>query len=119
TMPTTAISASNATVLMTTISITTIPAINTTTPRSSSSTQTSISSHKNCYQPIITLTPANSSLSSPLQYRRSEAFSISSYIQLNCSDSLSNTNEWKISRCTSAICASQILLGQTIIATMS
>ncbi|CAF1309622.1 unnamed protein product [Rotaria magnacalcarata] len=89
------------------------------TSTGSSTSSTSSNRPQKCYQPIITLTPANSSLSSPLQYRRSEAFSISSYIQLNCSDSLSNTNEWKISRCTSAICASQILLGQTIIATMS
>ncbi|CAM4977714.1 unnamed protein product, partial [Rotaria socialis] len=124
TTATTTIPSNNATtttitMITSTISTTTMPVTNTTTPGSSSSTRTSISSYKNCYQPIITLTPANSSLSSPLQYRRSEAFSISSYIQLNCSGSLSNTIEWKISHCTSTICSSETLQEQTIITTLS
>ncbi|CAF4880227.1 unnamed protein product, partial [Rotaria magnacalcarata] len=48
------------------------------TSTGSSTSSTSSNRPQKCYQPIITLTPANSSLSSPLQYRRSEAFSISS-----------------------------------------
>ncbi|CAM4949155.1 unnamed protein product [Rotaria socialis] len=85
------------------------------------STRSSTSSNlpQKCYQPIITLTPANSSLSSPLRYKRSEAFSIISYIQLNCSNSLIKNVQWRISLCASSVCSSQILLGSTIITTLS
>ncbi|CAF5028972.1 unnamed protein product, partial [Rotaria sp. Silwood1] len=66
-----------------------------------------------CFSPIITLSPSNSSLTSPLQYRQSEDFSISSYIQLNCNSSLSIITKWIISTCIST-CSFPSYLGQTI-----
>ncbi|CAF1035223.1 unnamed protein product [Adineta ricciae] len=75
------------------------------------------SSNTNCFSPIITLIPSTSSLSSPLQYRRSQDFSISSYLQLNCSLSLSTTIKWIITNCTSTCSSSPIQLPQTLITT--
>jgi hypothetical protein len=45
---------------------------------------------------VITLIPGSSSLSSPLQFRRNQDFYISSYIQLNCNNSLAITTQWTI-----------------------
>jgi hypothetical protein len=57
-------------------------------------------------------------LSSPLQFRRSQDFYISSYIQLNCNSSLSTITKWTINNCTSN-CTSQIQIEQIIITTSS
>jgi hypothetical protein len=72
-----------------------------------------------CYPPIITLIPGGSSLVSPLQYRRSQDFTISSMIQLNCDISLSTTTKWTIKNCTSTICSFEIILSQKVITTFS
>ncbi|CAF1548236.1 unnamed protein product [Adineta ricciae] len=72
-----------------------------------------------CFSPIITLIPSTSSLSLPLQYRRSQDFSISSSLQLNCSLSLSTTIKWIITNCTSTCSSSPIQLPQTLITTSS
>ncbi len=71
-----------------------------------------------CFPPIITLIPSTSSLSSPLQFRRSQDFSISSYLQLDCNSSLSTNTKWTITNCTST-CSSQIQMDQTVIKTSS
>ncbi len=71
-----------------------------------------------CFPPDITLTPGISTLSSPIQYRRSQDFSLVSTIKLNCSGSVSMTTQWIIKNCTS-ICLNQIHLPQTIITTSS
>lgn len=62
--------------------------------------------------------PNGSSRSSPLQYRKSEGFSISSYLQLNCSSSLSTITQWTITICTQN-CSVQINLTKTIVTTLS
>ncbi|CAF0834260.1 unnamed protein product [Adineta steineri] len=71
-----------------------------------------------CYAPTITLIPGQSSLSSPMSYRRSQDFSISSMIQFNCNGSLSTTKKWTIKNCTS-ICSFQIQLNSKISTTLS
>ncbi len=71
-----------------------------------------------CFPPIITLIPSTSSLSSPLQFRRSQDFYISSYLQLNCNNSLATITKWTISNCTST-CSSPTQIGQMIITTSS
>ena len=71
-----------------------------------------------CYVPTITLVPGQSSIGSPLQYRRSQDFSITSMIVFNCSGSLSTITTWKITNCTS-ICSNQVQTDQTITTTLS
>ncbi|CAF3695439.1 unnamed protein product [Rotaria sp. Silwood1] len=93
----------------TTTSMIITSSINNTT----TTTTSPISSNQSCFSPIITLSPSNSSLTSPLQYRQSEDFSISSYIQLNCNSSLSIITKWIISTCIST-CSFPSYLGQTI-----
>lgn len=63
-----------------------------------------------CYSPIITLIPGGSTLTVPLQYRRSQDFEISSMIQLNCDVSLLTITEWNIKNCTSTFCSYRINL---------
>jgi hypothetical protein len=77
-----------------------------------------ISLNLDCFPPIIILIPSTSSLLSPLQFRRSQDFYISSYLQLNCNSSLSTITKWTISNCTS-LCSSQIQIEQIIITTSS
>jgi len=71
-----------------------------------------------CFSPVITLIPSTSSLSSPLQFRRNQDFYLSSYLQLNCNNSLSTITKWTINNCTSN-CSFQIQMGQIIITTSS
>jgi hypothetical protein len=71
-----------------------------------------------CFPPIITLIPSTSSLTSPLQFQRSQDFFISSSLQLNCNSSLSTITKWTINNCTSN-CSSQIQIGQMIITRFS
>jgi hypothetical protein len=70
------------------------------------------------FAPAITLIPGISTLSSPIQYHRSQDFSLVSIIELNCNDTVSTTTQWIIKNCTS-ICLNQIHLPQTIITTSS
>lgn len=49
---------------------------------------------------MISLFPNNPSIAVPTQVERSQAFSISSYLQFNCFTSLSNTKQWIIETCT-------------------
>ncbi|CAF1253004.1 unnamed protein product [Adineta steineri] len=71
-----------------------------------------------CYAPTVTLIPGQSSLPSPMSYRRSQDFSISSMIQFNCNGSLSTTKKWTIKNCTS-ICSFQIQLNDKISTTLN
>ncbi|CAF1500386.1 unnamed protein product, partial [Adineta steineri] len=82
------------------------------------STSHMLSTPQSCYAPAITLVPGQSSLVSPLQYRRSQDFSITSMIQLDCSGSLSTITKWKITSCTS-ICSDQVQTNPTITTTLS
>jgi hypothetical protein len=68
---------------------------------------------------VITLTPASSSLASPLTFRRSQAVSISSYLQLRCSASLSTTIRWTITRCTPICSSATLQLPASIVTTLS
>jgi hypothetical protein len=67
---------------------------------------------------MITLIPSTSSLLSPLQFRRSQDFYISSYVQLSCNSSLSTITKWTVNNCSSN-CSSQISIGQMVITTFS
>ncbi len=67
---------------------------------------------------MITLIPSTSLLSSPLQFRRNQDFFISSYLQLNCNNSLSTITQWTIYNCTS-FCSTPIQVGQMIVTTLS
>jgi hypothetical protein len=71
-----------------------------------------------CFPPIITLIPSTSSFSSPLQFRRSQDFFLSSYLQLNCNGSLATTTKWTIHNCTST-CSNQIQMDPIVITTSS
>ncbi|CAF3697880.1 unnamed protein product, partial [Adineta steineri] len=72
----------------------------------------SIASQK-CFAPKVTLIPGTSTLSSPIQFHRSDDFNIISTIELNCNGSLSTFTQWKIKNCSST-CSYQIQLDQTI-----
>lgn len=67
---------------------------------------------------MITITRNNSSLTSPLKFRRGQSFSIVSSFELNCDSSLATIAKWTIYSCTSN-CSLQILLNQSIITTSS
>ncbi|CAF1190677.1 unnamed protein product, partial [Adineta steineri] len=75
--------------------------------------------NETCYSPTITLIPGQSSLSSPITYRRSQDFSITSMIQFNCDGSLSTTTKWTIKNCTSNSCSFEILLNEKVMTTYS
>ncbi|CAF4383268.1 unnamed protein product, partial [Adineta steineri] len=72
-----------------------------------------------CYSPTITLIPGQSSLSSPMSYRRSQDFYISSMIEFNCDGSLSTTKKWTVKNCTSTSCSFEIALNEKVITTYS
>ena len=71
-----------------------------------------------CFPPGITLIPSTSSSTSPLQFRRSQDFYISSYLQLNCNASLSTITQWTINNCSTS-CSSPLQLNQMIVTTTS
>ncbi|CAF4063852.1 unnamed protein product, partial [Adineta steineri] len=77
-----------------------------------------LTTNQTCFIPKITLIPGISTLSSPIQFRRSQDFYIISLIELNCSNSLSMITQWTITNCTS-ICLQKIQLDPTIITTLS
>lgn len=66
----------------------------------------------------MTLVPSGSTLSNPLQFRRSQDFYIVSIIELNCNDSLSIITHWTIKNCTTS-CSHQIQLDASILTTFS
>ncbi|UJR16672.1 hypothetical protein I4U23_003572 [Adineta vaga] len=68
----------------------------------------------NCFYPRITLIPGISTLSSPIQYRRSQDFTIASLIEFNCNPSLSMTTQWLIKNCTTLTCSKTIQLDSMI-----
>ncbi|CAF3897839.1 unnamed protein product [Rotaria sordida] len=74
--------------------------------------------NQTCFAPTITLIPASSCLTFPLQFRRNQDFYISSNIQLNCNNSFSLITKWTIMNCTS-ICSYQISTDQIIETTFS
>ncbi|CAF3980133.1 unnamed protein product [Rotaria sp. Silwood2] len=83
-----------------------------------STTSESLITNESCFSPTVTLIPGKSSLTSPLQYRRSQDFSIISIIQLNCQGSLSTIITWSIKNCSSS-CSFQIQLSEKVITTLS
>lgn len=72
-----------------------------------------------CNAPSIILIPGQSSLSSPLVYRRSQDFSIASLLRLACESSLSTTIQWSIKNCTVTTCITPITLSKKISTTLS
>jgi hypothetical protein len=60
-----------------------------------------------CYPPMITIIPNTSLLACPVQFQRTEDFSIISIIHLNCNNSLLMNTNWTINRCISN-CSLQI-----------
>ncbi|CAF1334178.1 unnamed protein product [Adineta ricciae] len=71
-------------------------------------------SSTNCFVPKIILIPATSTLSSPIQFQRSQDFFISSYIQLMCNISLATIMKWTINNCIQTNCSSQIQIAPSI-----
>jgi hypothetical protein len=67
---------------------------------------------------VITLSPSALNLTSPLQFQRSQDVYINSYLQLNCTTSLSTIAKWTIKQC-SSVCATAIQLGQSVSTTDS
>lgn len=58
--------------------------------------------------------PGGSTLMVPLQYRRSQDFSISTMLELKCDSSLSTTIVWTIKNCTSITCLNEVQLSSKI-----
>jgi hypothetical protein len=65
----------------------------------------------------VTLIPGESTLISPIQFRRSQDFYIVSIIELNCNQSLSMTTEWIIKNCTS-MCSDRLKPDEKIMTTL-
>ena len=63
--------------------------------------------------------PGGSTLMVPLQYRRSQDFSISTMLELKCDSSLSTTIVWTIKNCTSTTCLNEVQLSSKIATTFS
>ncbi|CAF3684254.1 unnamed protein product [Adineta steineri] len=110
------------TVVATTTEIQTTEASTTTEIRkeqiTSMATSTVSTINSTCLLPTVTLIPGALSLSSPLQFRRSQDFYISSTVQFNCNISLSMTTQWTIKNC-SLSCSYKIPLDPKIITTLS
>ena len=66
-----------------------------------------------CSSPTIILIPSTSSFGSPIRFRRNQDFYISSYIDLNCQQSLTMQTEWTITNCT-LNCFQNIIINPTI-----
>ncbi|CAF1525374.1 unnamed protein product, partial [Adineta steineri] len=75
--------------------------------------------NETCYSPTVTLIPGQSSISSPMSYRRSQDFFISSMIEFNCDGSLSTTKKWTVKNCTSTSCSFEIVLNEKVMTTYS
>ncbi|UJR09103.1 hypothetical protein I4U23_013350 [Adineta vaga] len=88
-------------------------------PMSTTTSVTTTEEFKVCYSPTITLIPGGSSLTSPLQYRRNQDFSISSTIQFRCNASLATLMQWSVKNCTSTSCLYRIGLSDKIRTTLS
>jgi hypothetical protein len=71
-----------------------------------------------CFSPTVTLIPGTSSLTFPVEFQRNEDFSIISFIQFNCNDSLSMNPQWSIHSCISN-CSLPIQINPTVITTFS
>ncbi|CAF1019455.1 unnamed protein product [Adineta ricciae] len=82
------------------------------------STTTTMTAKAGCFPPTVTLIPSSSSISSPIQFRRVQDFTIVSVIQLNCNDSLSISTQWTINNCSSS-CRNRISLDSSITTTGS
>ncbi|CAF1496675.1 unnamed protein product [Adineta ricciae] len=78
-----------------------------------------INSNQTCYPPSIILIPGGSSLLSPISYRRSQDFSISSMIEFHCGGSLSKTTKWTVKNCSTTICSFNIFFSNTVKTTYS
>ncbi|CAF1468493.1 unnamed protein product [Adineta ricciae] len=76
------------------------------------------SNNQGCSSPTVTVIPETSTLLSPIQYYRSEDFSITSIIKFNCNQSLSTKTQWKIKICYSA-CSYEIQLDPAVKTTFS
>ncbi|CAF4038351.1 unnamed protein product, partial [Adineta steineri] len=90
----------------------------TSTVNPTTTTSNILTTNQTCFIPRITLIPGISTLSSPIQFRRSQDFYIISLIELNCTNSLSMITQWTITNCTS-ICLQKVQLDSTIITTLS
>ncbi|UJR06650.1 hypothetical protein I4U23_010936 [Adineta vaga] len=81
-------------------------------------TITTLSTNHSCSAPIITLIPGAPAQLSPIQFRRSQDFTIVSLIELNCNISLSMITQWTIKNC-STTCSNQIQSNTLIKTTFS
>jgi len=72
-----------------------------------------------CFAPIITLIPSALSLTTSIQFLRSQDFSIVSNIELNCNTSLLTNIKWTITNCNISTCSSQVQVDQSVITTLS
>lgn len=68
---------------------------------------------------MITLIPGSSTLSSPMQFRANQDFYISSYTQLNCTQSLMTAMKWTVKNCTETDCSFQIQFDSSIATSFS
>lgn len=72
-----------------------------------------------CSAPYLTLIPSTSNLSNPIQFRRNQDFFISSYIELNCNNSLTTNMKWTLNNCTNINCFNTIPMDSNVITTFS
>ena len=70
-----------------------------------------------CFAPKIILIPTVSNLSSPIQFRRDEEFSISSAVELNCNSSVDIIIQWTIHTCIGSNCSNSIQVDSTVATT--
>ena len=82
-------------------------------PSTSSRSSETSSVYLGCFPPLVTLIPSSSTLSFPLQFRRSQDFFFSSTIELQCNISLSIQLRWSINNCSSSNCSNPFPLDPT------
>jgi len=68
---------------------------------------------------VITIIPEISSTASPIKFRRSQDFYISSNLELSCAASLSMIAKWTINSNCNSTCSLQVQLDQSVITTSS
>ena len=79
----------------------------------------SIISHSACSLPIVTLVPNAPLLSTPVSVRRSTDVYITSYIQLECNESLLTNIRWTVRHCTPLCSSVPLALPSSIVTTLS
>jgi hypothetical protein len=67
-----------------------------------------------CSRAVISLSPFNPNIIVPMEFKRSEDWSLSSRLKLDCLKSLATIEQWRIDMCSTSLCSVQEQLNQSL-----